>query len=300
MSVRAVVVGSLVMDQAFRVPRRPAPGEVVVADAFGAYRGGKGYNQAVALARLGAQVTMIGAVGADAYGDGFLDALAREGIDAGRVVQLRGTSTAIAVPLITPDGDAAFVQYPGANRQLAPAHCADLPDCDVLLLQGEVNAVTSEHAGRIIRRRGGIVLLRPTPVAEVTRELLDVATVVVASETEARTLLNVEDGRDAIELAEALHTPERAAAVRVTPLEAAWASDDESGFVTGPPVTVTDATGAGDSFCAGLAVALAEGAGFEAAVRFATAASAHTCTVAGAEPSLPARWQVEALLNPAA
>jgi ribokinase len=134
LTVRALVVGSFVMDLAFRVPRRPGPGEVVLAEDFGTFRGGKGYNQAVALARLGAEVTMIGAVGADDHGDGFLDALAREGVDCSRVVQLRGVNTGVAVPLIGPDGDVAFVQHPGANHQLAPAHCADLPDCDVLLL----------------------------------------------------------------------------------------------------------------------------------------------------------------------
>ncbi len=141
--VRAVVVGSFVQDLAFQVPRRPRAGEVIVAGDFGTFRGGKGYNQAVALARLGAEVTMVGAVGHDAYGDGFLEALQREGIDAGRVAQLRGVSTAVAVPLITPDGEVGFVQYPGANHQLSPAACADLPDCDVLLLQGEVTPAAS-------------------------------------------------------------------------------------------------------------------------------------------------------------
>ncbi len=86
MTVRALVVGSLVMDLAFSVPSRPEPGEVIIAEEFGQYRGGKGYNQAVALARLGAEVTMVGAIGADAYGDAFLDALERERIDANRVV----------------------------------------------------------------------------------------------------------------------------------------------------------------------------------------------------------------------
>ncbi|MDQ3547570.1 MAG: PfkB family carbohydrate kinase, partial [Chloroflexota bacterium] len=85
--VRALVVGSLVMDLSFQVPKRPEPGEVILADSFGTYRGGKGYNQAVALARLGAKVTMIGALGADAYGDEFIASLDREGIDASRMVR---------------------------------------------------------------------------------------------------------------------------------------------------------------------------------------------------------------------
>jgi ribokinase len=196
MAVRALVVGSFVVDLAFQVPTRPRPGEVVVATEHGTYRGGKGYNQAVALARLGAEVTMIGAVGGDAYGDDFLDSLEREGIDASRVVQLRGSATAVAVPLITPDGAAAFVQSPGANRQLSVAHCADLPDAELLLLQGEVLPSTSAHAGRVMRRRGAQVLLRPSPVDEVTEELRDLATVVVAGPVETASLLGDVDLSD--------------------------------------------------------------------------------------------------------
>ncbi|MGH3666108.1 MAG: PfkB family carbohydrate kinase, partial [Egibacteraceae bacterium] len=211
MTVRAVVVGSLVMDLAFRVPRRPGDGEVVIAEDFGTFRGGKGYNQAVALARLGADVTMIGAVGADAYGDGFLDALRRESIDAARVVQLRGASTALAVPLITPDGEVGFVQHPGANWHLSPAHCADLPDCDVVLLQGEVTAAASERAGRVIRKRGGIVLLNPAPVHDVSPAMVDTATLLCPNEVEARALIGgaAEPRADGPALAQALQTPDR-------------------------------------------------------------------------------------------
>src|SRR3954469_10498517 len=115
MAVRALVVGSLVTDLSFLVPKRPQRGEVIIAESFGTYRGGKGYNQAVALARLGAEVTMIGAVGLDAYGDAMLDALQREGVNISSMVQLEGSYTSVAVPLVTPDGDVGFVHAPGAN-----------------------------------------------------------------------------------------------------------------------------------------------------------------------------------------
>jgi ribokinase len=292
--VRALVVGSFVMDLAFRVPARPEPGEVVIAADHAVYRGGKGYNQAVALARLGADVAMIGAVGRDAHGDAFLTALDREGVDASQVVQLRGTPTAVAVPLITPDGDVAFVQYPGANRQLAIAHCAALPDCDVLLVQGEVPAETSLHAARIIRQRGRAVVLNPAPVHDLTPELAAAATVIVPNEVEARALAGEElDGPAA---AVTLRTPTRIAVVTLGARGAAWAAGADSGTVAPPPVTAVDATGAGDSFCAALALALAEGQKTADAVRFACAAGAHAVTVAGAEPGLPTRADVEHLL----
>lgn len=294
MPVRAVVVGSLVMDLAFRVPRRPDGGEVIIAERFGAYRGGKGYNQAVALARLGAEVAMVGAVGADAHGQAFLDALRREGIDADRVVALRGISTGLAVPLVTPDGDVAFVQYPGANRLLEPAHCADLPDCDVLLVQGEVPPEPSEHAAWVLRQRGALVVVNPAPTDTITPALLELAHVVVPNAVEARALAGTD--LDGLAAAQALHTLERDAVVTLGADGAAYAGQSGSGTLAPPAVAAVDATGAGDSFCAALALRLAEGAALADAVRFACAAGAHATTVAGAEPGLPTRADVDALL----
>ncbi len=296
--VRAVVVGSLVADPAFHVPKRPGPGEVIVTTEFGTFRGGKGYNQAVALARLGAEVTMVGAVGHDAYGDGFLKALEHEGIDAGRVVQLRGVGTAVAVPLITPDGEVGFVQYPGANHQLSPAHCAELPDCDVLLLQGEVTPAASERAGTVIRGRGGIVILNPAPVHDVTPQMLATATVVCPNEVEARALAEAADAADGSGLARAMCDESRGSVVTLGSAGAAWCDGEgDVGQARPPQVHAVDTTGAGDSFCAALALRLAEGAGYREAVAFACAAGAHAATVRGAEPGLPTRAQVDALLS---
>ena len=290
------MVGSLVRDLAFHLPRLPAAGEVVAATRFGTFRGGKGYNQAVALARLGADVTMVGAVGNDDAGDSFIDGLRREGIDAERVVRLRGAATAVAVPLITPDGDVRFVQYPGANHQLSPAHCAHLPDCDVLLLQGEVTVSASEQAARVIRNRGGMVVLDPAPADEISADLLALSTVVVPNEIEARALTGLADA-EGIELAAALATGERTAVVTLGAQGAAWAAGGEHGLVPPPGITAVDATAAGDSFTAGLAISLAEGVPLPESVGFACAAGAHAATVAGAEPALPTRAEVEALLN---
>ncbi len=299
MAVRAVVVGSLVMDLAFKVDVRPGPGDVVIASDFARFRGGKGYNHAVALARMGADVAMVGAVGRDPFGDAFLAALEREHVDASRVVQLRGTPTAVAVPLITPDGAVGYVQYPGANRLLAAAHCADLPDCDVLLLQGEVSASTSCHAGRIMRRRGGDVLLNPAPVAELTEALLDVPTVVSLNQFEARKLLGVGSEVGGVELARRLGRDDRAVVVTLGADGAAWCGQNDEGSSRPPRVQAIDSTAAGASFNAALAISIAEGRSIEEAVRLANAAGAYSSTVVGAEPSLPTRSQAEALLVPA-
>lgn len=299
MAVRAVVVGSLVMDLAFKVDVRPGPGDVVIASDFARFRGGKGYNHAVALARMGAEVSMIGAVGRDPYGDAFLAALKHENVDASRVVQVRGTPTAVAVPLITPDGAVSYVQYPGANRLLAAAHCADLPDCDILLVQGEVGAATSCHAARIIRRRGGHVLLNPTPVEELTDTLLEASTVISLNRQDAQRLLGVMADVEGLELARRLHEDGRAAVVTMGTDGAAWADDESEGTARPPLVDAIDTTGASSSFNAALAISIAEGASLEDAVRLANAAGAYSSTVIGAEPSLPTRAQAEALLVPA-
>ena len=283
-------------DLAFHIPTIPAPGEVVAASDFGIFRGGKGYNQAVALTRLGADVTMIGAVGHDDAGDSFVDGLLRAGIDADRVVRLRGAITSVAVPLITPDGDVRFVQYPGANHMLSPAHCAHLPDCEVLLLQGEVTATASEQAARVIRNRGGIVVLNPAPVAEISAELLELAAVVCPNEVEARALTGLSDGAG-IALARELATADRTAVVTLGAQGAAWATASDAGTATPPTITAVDATAAGDSFCAALAIRLAEGAEVPDAVQFACAAGAHAATIRGAEPALPTRSDVESLLH---
>jgi ribokinase len=298
--VRALVVGSFVMDLTFQVPRGPEPGEVVIATDHDIFRGGKGYNQAVALARLGAEVSFVGAVGDDAHGDDFLAALRREGIDASRVVQLRGTPTAVAVPLVTPEGDVGFVQYPGANWQISRAHVADLPDCDLLLLQGEIATGTSLHAAQVLRRRSVIVLLNPAPAHEITPELVAASSLLCASEVEARALLaeRGEDHEGAREdLARRLATGGRAAVVSLGEHGAVWAAGDDSGRASPPAVEAVDTTGAGASFTAALGIALAEGAGYAEAVRFACAAGAFAVTRRGAEPGLPRRADVERLLS---
>lgn len=293
MTVHAVVVGSLVMDLAFRIPRRPQTGQVVLASAFKAYRGGKGYNQAVALARLGARVTMVGAVGGDLHGDDFLDGLDREGIDATRVMQMKGTPTAVAVPLVTPDGRAAFVQYPGASWRLSPGHCADLPDCDVVLLQGEVPGTTSAHVAASYVRRGTPVHLHPSPIDEIDAQLLNAASLLTPSRAEAAALAGLPEDREPVELAQALAHDGLRVVVSDGAGEVAWAADGEHGTAPGAAdADIVDSTASRDAVVAALAIWLAEGAPFPDAVRLASTAGQLAAATVGAEPSLPQRAQV--------
>lgn len=272
---------------------------MVFATAYGRYRGGKGYNQAVALARLGASVTMVGAVGDDDFGHDLLDALAREDIDSTRVAVRDDTPTAVAVPLITPDGDVGFAHHRGANATVTVADVADLPDSDVLVLQGEIPMAANLAAARQASERGMTVQLNPAPVTEVPQALAALADVLVPNELEAATLLGLDpdqalDGRAA---AQRLAGGERAAVVTMGARGAAWAAGGRGGVVEPPRVEARDATAAGDSFCAALAVRLASGSDWPEAVAYACAAGAHAVTVAGAEPSLPSAADVQRLLQ---
>lgn len=297
MTVQAVVVGSLVMDLTFAIPRRPDAGEEVFATSFGAFRGGKGFNQAVALSRLGANVTLIGAVGADLHGDGFMEALAREGIDANRVVQLRGTPTAVAAPLVTPDGKAGFVHFQGANRRLSPAHCADLPDCDVVLLQGEISSTTSTYVTKSYVRRDIPVHLHPSPVGDISTEMIEGASVITPSPAEAAELGGMDPATPPVDLATALARRGLRVAITAGAGHAAWSADGQTGKIGATTGSLVDSTASRDSFVAALAVRLTEGAAFDDAVTFAAAAGRYAAGISGAEPSLPSRAAVEQSLS---
>jgi ribokinase len=298
MPVRALVVGSLVMDLSFRVPKRPDPGEVILAESFGAFRGGKGYNQAVALARLGAEVTIIGAVGADAYGAEFIASLEAEGIDAGRMLQLPDAPTSVAVPMVTPDGDVGFVHAQGANALLPRTAVAEPPECDILFLQGEVPPETSLAAARGVKERGGVVFLNPAPVHHITPEMLAIADIVCPNEVEGMALLGAASESDATprNIAERLADDGKVVVITLGARGAAYLRSGAYGLVSPPKIEAIDATGAGDSFCAALGLALTEGQPIEEAVHFACAAGAHAATIRGAEPGLPRRSDVEALI----
>ncbi len=296
--MHAVVVGSLVVDVAFHIPRTPVGGEVIIAERYGVYFGGKGYNQAVALARLGAQVTLIAAVGDDDWGAALRDSLEAEGVDHSRLRTIRGERSGAAVPLITPDGDVGFVHYPGANLHLSESDVRDLPACDLLLLQGEVHTVTSVEAGQAALRLASppLIFLNTAPVQRVTPDLLQVASVVCANEIEARVLTNSPETIADADLPQRLRADGQTAIVTLGARGAAWADGVDHGFQTPPRIRAVDATGAGDSFCAATAFRLVDGASIAEAVRFGCAAGAHAATIEGAAPGLPRRSDIERLL----
>jgi ribokinase len=301
------VAGSFMLDLVMRVRQRPAGGETIFAEEFGIFLGGKGFNQAVAARRMGARVAMIGRLGDDEFAGRFRDAMASEGIDASGVVTDPDEGTGVATPLIEADGSNSIVVAPRANMRLTPEdvrRAAPLIEAaDVLLLQLEVPTAASMEAAGIARSAGRSVVLNPAPATPFPKELLRLATLITPNEIEAAALTGVaiHDDASAFEAAERLAA--RGAGLVVITLGALGAVALAGGvrwYQPAVPVQAVDTTAAGDAFNGALAVALAERRSLADALARANAAGACAVTRLGAEPSLPNREDVDALLIRAA
>lgn len=304
MSAQVTVVGSLNMDLVARAPRMPRPGETIIGGEFRTVPGGKGANQAVAAARLGAQVSMVGRVGRDAFAGSLLDNLSAEGVDHAFVAQDPEAATGVALIVVDDAGENSIVVASGANGHLSTVDVdaaePSIAEADVLLLQLEspLDAVT--RAAEVAHARGVTVILNPAPARPLLDELLALVDVLVPNESEAALLTDVSvDDRDAVE--------ERVRALRRLGVDtviltlgergALLARGDEIECFPAFEVTPVDTTAAGDAFVGGFAVALAEGKAPSEAVRWGNAAGALTATKMGAQPSLPGRRAVERLLT---
>lgn len=304
---RIVVVGSFMMDLVVKAPRRPAKGETLVGSDFGIFPGGKGFNQAVGAARLGAQVTMVGRLGQDIFGDMFMESLAAEGIDARFVIRDTTSGTGVGTPVIDDEGDNSIVIIPRANLSLTPADvelaAAAIRDADVLMLQLEVPIAASQRAAEIGNEAGTKVLINPAPAAVLPPAFLRLADVITPNETETAVITGIGvAGNDGPRLAAAaLHDAGCQSVVLTLGGRGAWLScATHNQLVSGYSVKVVDTTAAGDAFCAGLAVALGEGQSLYNAVCFGNGVGALATTVMGTSPSMPRRDRLEAFLATAA
>lgn len=282
------VVGSYGVGLTFEVDRVPAAGETVAGKAFRTDHGGKGSNQAVGAARLGADVALLTAVGDDAFGAGARELWAAEGVDADAVVELPLATMAGAI-LVDARGENRIVIAPGALGRLTPAHvdafAGRIAAADLCLVQLEIPVETATRALEVASREGVQTVLNPAPApAEpLRRELLELVDYLTPNELEREALGEAATG---------------ARAVVVTLGEEGALLGDE--HVPALPARPVDTTGAGDAFNAAFAVALAEGRSAAAAVRWGCAAGAHMVEHAGVVPGLPTRSQLEGRLAAAA
>jgi ribokinase len=302
---RVVAVGGLNMDLVFGASRTPERGETLPGSAFGMFIGGKGANQAVAAARAGAEVEMIGRLGDDSFGRDVASVLEEEGIRLRHVVRDSQEGTGVAGILVEPDGANSIVVVPRANMRLTEQDVrrarGAIAAADVVLLQLEVPIEASLAAARIGRRSGATVLLNPAPARELPEALYSAVDVMTPNETEAHFLTGIPaTTNEGAERGAAVLRERGVKTVLVTlGRRGALLSTGNTGPMLVPSyeVEAVDTTAAGDAFCGALAVALAEGKPIAEAARMACAAGALACTVLGAGPSLPRRHQIDALMD---
>jgi ribokinase len=306
MAPKVSVVGSYGVGLTFGLQRFPAAGETVLCRYHRVEHGGKGSNQSVAAARLGAEVRLRTALGDDAFADKANQLWQEEGVEA-RVVVRSGEPTMTGAVLVEQGGDNRIVVAPGALAGLAPEHIepCDVAGSDVLLVQLEIPLPAARRALELAASEGVRSILNPAPVPDATAEelaeLLALADIITPNVTEARSLLGRGEEAGPAELASSLAATGRSVVVTAGPHGAFVASDGAVTHVEACPVReVVDSTGAGDTFTAALGVAVGEGATLVEAARFASVAAAHCVSVAGVLPSLPNRRQLREPELPAA
>jgi ribokinase len=301
MPANVVVIGSLNMDLVTRAPRLPVGGETLIGHSFATVSGGKGANQAVAAARLGAQVAMVGCVGNDDYGVQLRDALLAEQIDCQAVSSVDGSS-GVALIVVDDNSQNAIVIVAGSNGAMTPAVIdrfdAVLQAADVIICQLEIPDATVGHALKRARALGKIVILNPAPASRpLPADWFAAIDYLIPNESEAAALSGMPvDSLQAAESAATRLIAMGAGKVIVTLGAQGSLFANGQGFehFPAPKVQAVDTTAAGDTFVGGFAAALANGQSEASAIRYGQIAAALSVTRAGAQPSIPTMSDVQA------
>lgn len=292
---RIVVVGSINMDLVTQAPRFVGAGETILGERFLTVAGGKGANQAVAAARLGAEVALVGALGVDVFGRQLRQGLASEGIDLDHVAHLHDDASGTASITIA-EGENQIIVVPGANARVTPAQVEQAQElirrADAVLVQMEIPLETVEATVRLGARLEVPVILNPAPAQKLPVDWLKLARYVTPNQHELAILLDADPATDFRELLQAAPCP----VVLTRGSEGAWYREQgDPVHQPGFPVEVVDSTGAGDTFNAALAVFLHEG--LPQAVRKACAAAARSVSRLGAQGGMPRLNELDALLR---
>jgi len=297
-----LVVGSLNTDLVVRAPRFPQPGETISGEDLQVIPGGKGANQAVAAARLGANVSMLGRVGKDNFGDFLLNNLKSNHVDS-QLVQRDEASTGTATIIVDGNGQNSIVLSAGANGKVSDADVehASFADFSLLLLQLEIPTPTVLRAAERAHENGLRVILNPAPAKPIPDELIALADFLIPNETELSLLtgVDVKDISSAEQAARVLLGRGVKHVIVTLGSKGAVIVDRETSagaHVDTFKVNVVDTTAAGDAFIGGFANALLENKSLEEAVRYGCACGALATTKFGAQPSLPTKEEVEKLL----
>jgi ribokinase len=299
-SAHVVVIASLNVDLVVVADRLPLPGETVLGGEFGTHDGGKGANQAVAAARVGARVSVIGAVGTDAHGERAVASLAAEGIDTSRVRRLEAEPTGVAIIAVGPRGENQIVVAPGANAllELDDDDRVLIGSADLVLTGHEVPPATVIDALRTAHAAGITAILNPAPARALSSEILSLGPILTPNEHELVVAIGNDVTDTALdELAARHHGP---VIVTQGPAGALLADGNRRDRFDGRLAPrVVDTTGAGDTFCGVLAAWLAEGRPLGEAIDAANAAGALSVAAVGARAGMPTREALDTFLNEA-
>ena len=303
---RVLVIGSFITDLVINVDRFPHDGETLIGRSFARFCGGKGANQAVAAARLGARVSMVGRVGKDLFGEEQIASLKASGVDTSGIIQDSEAPSGVASVMIDPNGQNRIVIVPGANFRCSVSDVENsrdlIAEADVLLLQFEIPMESIVRAIEIASEVGTPVILNPAPAREIDSAVLSRVSILTPNEVEAEQLtgISVKSFGDAAEAARRLLSYGVGAVVITLGERGALVLDRESQEpveIQAYKVKAVDTVGAGDSFNGALAALLAEGATLAEAARYATAVAAIAVTRPGAQAGIPYRHEVEAFLE---
>jgi ribokinase len=299
------IFGSINMDLVVQSPHLPMPGETIGGSTFFTAPGGKGANQAVACARLGTATRMVGRVGGDVFGNALRQSLADNGVVVDGVLTDSNQPSGVALITVSAEGENTIVIVPGANGQMGVEDVGRMGNLDansLLLLQLEIplNAVIT--AAQAARQQRVTIILDPAPARTLPVELYSLVSIITPNETEAEKLTGISLATDsAIELAGNLLLERGVGAVVIKlggrGVYAQQVGEANGRFYPAFKVKAIDTVAAGDAFNGGLAAALAEGKPFEEALRWGMATGAISTTRPGAQPSMPGRKEVLAMLD---
>ncbi|ADE67955.1 MULTISPECIES: ribokinase [Priestia] len=287
---KVTVIGSSSMDLVVTSNIRPGAGETVLGESFKTVPGGKGANQAVAAARLGADVSMIGCVGEDHYGKAILENFKSNGVSVENVKPVTGSDSGTA-HIILAEGDNSIVVVKGANDYITPDYVEKakekIKEADIVLIQQEIPEETVEYVAQLCQELKVPLLLNPAPARPLKAEVIEQVSYITPNEHEAELLFEGKEKEEVLkQYPNKLFITEGKQGVR-------YFNGEKEVLVPSYQVETIDTTGAGDTFNAALAVALAEGMGFEKGIQFANRAASLSVTKFGAQGGMPTRKEVE-------
>ena len=301
---KITVVGSLNMDLIVRTPRIPSPGETIIGSGFHTAPGGKGANQAVAAARLGAQVSMVGRVGKDEFAATLLENLTLANVNTQFIIQDPESPTGVALIEVDDSGENSIVVASGANMRVTSLDVDAAQEAifaaDLLLLLLEIPLKVVIQAAVLAKRKNITVILNPAPARKLTSELLNLVDILIPNEIETALLTGLPVGSQyeiKVAASSLLTSGIKTVILTLGEKGALLTQEGKSEIFPAFQIKPVDTTAAGDAFIGGFAVALAEGKSMTEAIRWGNAAGALATTRLGAQPSLPMRQDVEMMLE---